>query len=64
MAREEEVRLIAYRMWEEEGCPNGRDCEHWLKAEAIWEAASRPQPRNKADRQARPSKAKGKTGKK
>jgi hypothetical protein len=66
MAREEEVRLIAYRLWEEEGCPNGRDCDHWLKAEAIWEEASRPQPRGKADRQApaSKSKARGKTGKK
>jgi len=28
--------LIAYRIWEEEGCPNGRDCEHWYRAELIW----------------------------
>ena len=37
MARENEVRLIAYIIWEEEGCLEGRDCEHWLRAEAIWE---------------------------
>ena len=37
MAREDEVRLIAYNVWEQEGCPNGRDCEHWFMAEAIWE---------------------------
>jgi len=37
MAREDEVKLIAYNMWEQEGCPNGRDCEHWFMAEAIWE---------------------------
>lgn len=37
MEREDEVRLIAYRIWEEEGCPNGRDCEHWFRAEIIWE---------------------------
>jgi hypothetical protein len=35
MGREDEIRLIAYRIWEE-GCPNGRDCEHWYKAEVIW----------------------------
>ena len=37
MGRDDEVRLIAYRIWEEEGCPNGRDCEHWFRAEIIWE---------------------------
>ncbi len=37
MAREDEIRLIAYRIWEESGCPNGRDCEHWFEAEAVWE---------------------------
>jgi len=35
--REEEIRLIAYRIWEEEGRPHGRDWEHWRKAEAIWQ---------------------------
>lgn len=35
--REEEIRLIAYQIWEEEGRPHGRDLEHWRKAEAIWE---------------------------
>ena len=37
MGREDEIRMIAYRIWEEEGCCDGRDCEHWLKAEVIWE---------------------------
>lgn len=37
MAREDEIRIIAYRIWEEEGCCDGHDCEHWLKAEVIWE---------------------------
>ncbi len=37
MAREDEVKLIAYRIWEEEGCPDGQDCDHWYRAEAIWE---------------------------
>ncbi|MBN1643285.1 MAG: DUF2934 domain-containing protein [Dehalococcoidales bacterium] len=37
MGREDEIRTIAYRIWEEEGCGNGRDCEHWLMAETIWE---------------------------
>jgi hypothetical protein len=37
MGREDEIRLIAYSIWEEESCPNGRDCEHWFRAELIWE---------------------------
>ena len=37
MGREDEIRLIAYAIWEEESCPDGRDCEHWLMAETVWE---------------------------
>jgi hypothetical protein len=37
MGREDEIRLIAYQIWEEEGCLVGRDCEHWFRAETIWE---------------------------
>lgn len=44
MEREEEIRLIAYRIWEEEGCYHGRDVEHWLKAEAIWEEKQKGEP--------------------
>jgi len=57
--REEEIRLVAYRIWEEEGCPHGRDLEHWRKAEAIWEEQHREKPR--ATRHEKPTpKAKGK----
>lgn len=34
--RDEEIRQIAYYLWLDEGCPHGRQHEHWLKAEAIW----------------------------
>jgi hypothetical protein len=37
MEREEEIRLIAYQIWEGEDRPHGRDLDHWLKAEAIWQ---------------------------
>ena len=37
MAREDEIRVIAYTIWEQEGCRDGYDCDHWLKAEVIWE---------------------------
>jgi len=35
--REEEIRRIAHRIWEEEGRPDGRASEHWSRAEALWE---------------------------
>lgn len=37
MEREDEIRMIAYKIWEEEGCLDGHDCEHWFRAEVIWE---------------------------
>jgi hypothetical protein len=37
MGREEEIKLIAYRIWEDEDHCHGRDVEHWLKAEMKWE---------------------------
>jgi hypothetical protein len=37
VASENEIKLMAYYIWEKENRPNGRDVEHWLKAEAIWE---------------------------
>ena len=36
MEREEQIRRLAYSIWEREGYPEGRDIEHWLKAETIW----------------------------
>jgi len=37
MQRDDEVREIAYKIWEQEGYPQGRDQEHWYKAEATWQ---------------------------
>ncbi|OGO20736.1 MAG: hypothetical protein A2144_08475 [Chloroflexi bacterium RBG_16_50_9] len=37
MGREDEIKTIAYRIWEEEGRGDGHDFDHWLMAEAIWE---------------------------
>ena len=43
MNRDEEIRQLAYRLWQEEGCPDGCDVEHWLRAKMIWEEINRPQ---------------------
>jgi hypothetical protein len=31
--RHETIRLRAYEIWENEGCPNGQDLRHWQQAE-------------------------------
>jgi hypothetical protein len=35
--KEDEIRIIAYKIWEETGCVDGHDYEHWLQAEVLWE---------------------------
>jgi hypothetical protein len=35
--REQRIREIAYRIWQEEGYPHGNEVQHWLKAEALWQ---------------------------
>jgi len=42
MNHEDEIRLIAYRIWEDEGCPDGLHQEHWGRAETIWREQHSP----------------------
>jgi Protein of unknown function (DUF2934) len=42
MNRDEEIREVAYKLWQEEGYPHGYEVQHWLKAEAIWQEKHRP----------------------
>jgi hypothetical protein len=39
----DEVAKVAWSIWQQEGCPHGRDQEHWLKAEQQVLAASNGQ---------------------
>ncbi len=32
MIPEDVIRQRSYEIWEREGCPEGRDIEHWLRA--------------------------------
>jgi len=32
------VRELAYRLWQEEGCPQGEDLRHWFTAKALFDA--------------------------
>ncbi len=40
--KEDEIKLIAYDLWEQENCPHAKDWEHWFRAEAIWEGQHKP----------------------
>jgi hypothetical protein len=55
MNRDEEIRQVAYKFWQEEGCPDGYDVQHWLKAETIWLEEKRPEnkPKESKSRKAR-----------
>lgn len=36
MSEQERIKMIAFRIWEQEGRPEGRALDHWLKAEQLW----------------------------
>jgi hypothetical protein len=42
MDREDRIRQRAYRIWEDEGCPDGRDREHWDRAAQEVDGAGSP----------------------
>jgi hypothetical protein len=51
---EAKIRETAYLMWLDEGQPDGRDEEHWLKA---IDALSAPQPKKQVRKKAVAKKA-------
>ncbi len=63
MGREDEIKLIAYAIWEEASCPDGRDCEHWLMAETIWEQRGKSGAAASEGAARAPKKAPGRTAK-
>ena len=38
MATEEEIRALAYSIWESEGRPDGKEVEHYMRARQMLEA--------------------------
>jgi hypothetical protein len=52
--RDEEIRQLAYRIWQEAGCPNGSDLQHWLKAKDVWQENQRPENRTKPAKARKP----------
>ena len=37
MATEEQIRALAYTIWEQEGCPEGKGEDHYYRAKQILE---------------------------
>lgn len=68
MNREQEIREVAYRLWEQAGRPEGRALEFWLKAETAAAAGDpRPQSSTQTETAAAPELkggARGQTSKK
>lgn len=44
MGQEDEIKLIAYKIWEEEGYIDRNDWEHWFRAEVMWEEQQKQKP--------------------
>jgi len=38
MSKEDEIKSIAYDLWQKNGTPDGDDWKYWFAAEAIWDA--------------------------
>ena len=55
MEREEQIRCLAYNIWEQEGYPHGRHIDHWLTAETIWQTEHRQED---SEKQVKPSQQK------
>ena len=60
MATEQQIKELAYAIWEEEGRPEGKDVEHYFRAQQILEERqasslieSTPSPRSKSPRRPR-----------
>ena len=48
MNHDDAIRQLAYRIWQEEGCRDGCEVEHWLRAKMIWEEINHPESEPKA----------------
>jgi hypothetical protein len=62
MNRDEEIRQLAYRFWQDEGYPDGHEVQHWLKAETIWLEEHRPSSEAEQSKPVRSKRTKGRKG--
>ena len=62
MNRDEEIRQVAYKLWQEEGYPHGYEVQHWLKAETIWLDEARPKKEPEQPKPVRSTRTKARKG--
>lgn len=43
--KNEQIRARAHQIWQDEGCPEGQEADHWARAQAELDAA----PTDRAD---------------
>jgi hypothetical protein len=55
--RDEEIRQLAYKFWQEAGGPDGYEVQHWLKAEAIWREKYGPKSKPKRSKPVKKKKS-------
>jgi hypothetical protein len=55
---QEQIRELAYGIWQAEGYLHGYDVQHWLKAEAMWQEEHRPKVKPKQPRPRKRTKSK------
>ncbi|MDP1580452.1 MAG: DUF2934 domain-containing protein [Candidatus Didemnitutus sp.] len=52
----DEIRHEAYLLWLQEGCPEGREVEHWLAAkEIVRHRLTHPKPNGDVEMELRPT---------
>ena len=49
MASHEQIREFAYFIWKDEGCPNGRDLEHYFYAKQVLEEKEADEKKSKIE---------------
>ncbi|MBI2240588.1 MAG: DUF2934 domain-containing protein [Magnetospirillum gryphiswaldense] len=45
---QDQIQELAYRLWQEDGSPAGRDMDYWLRAEAALHTTVKPKAEKKA----------------
>jgi hypothetical protein len=51
------IERRAYEIWESQGCPHGRDVDHWLRAETEITATSSISPASRGKGQPTPTES-------
>ena len=62
MVTEEQIKEMAYSIWEKEGCPEGKDLEHYFRAKQILETGKASQSSGISVIKSSPKEAKIKKG--